>query len=196
MIRKKIDSSRDFTEEIIVQTQNQRLYYPKNLKSKMLNNPLIEGSFVPDVPIKTMFGTANLHDYKTHNLIIFFYPKDNTPGCTIECVDFSKLHNEFLKLNTQIIGVSRDSINSHEKFAKKFKLSINLIADETQDLCLLFNVIKEKNMYGKIVKGIERSTFFINSNFSLEKSWRGVRAKGHAEQVLSTISSFSHNQLK
>ena len=195
MIRKKINPSRDFTEEIIIKTQNQKLYYPKNLKTKIVNKSLIEGSLVPNIPLKTIFGTANLHDYKSHNLIIFFYPKDNTPGCTIECEDFSKLHNDFLNLNTQVIGVSRDSIKSHEKFAKKFNLSINLIADETQNLCSLFNVIKEKNMYGKIVKGIERSTFFINSNFFIKKSWRGVRAQGHAEQVLDAVSSFSRNQL-
>ena len=196
MIVKAINFSRDFHEEIINKTQNQKLHESKKLKNKKNNENLIEGSLVPNLTIKTIFGTTTLHKYKTYNLVMFFYPKDNTPGCTIECEDFSKLHNDFLNLNTQVIGVSRDSIKSHEKFAKKFNLTINLVSDEIQELCLMFDVIKDKNMYGKIVKGIERSTFFINSNFCLEKSWRGVRAKGHAEQVLNTVRSYSLNQMK
>lgn len=196
MTGKEIKLSREYHENIIINAQNKNLYDLKKFKNKMANKSVIEGSSVPDAYIKTIFGSTNLHEYKSHNLIMFFYPKDNTPGCTIECEDFSRLHNDFLSLNTQIIGVSRDSLESHEKFAKKFKLSINLVSDETQELCLLFDVIKDKNMYGKIIKGIERSTFFINSNFFLEKSWRGVRAKGHAEQVLSVVSSYNRNQLK
>ncbi len=195
MTGKAINFSRDFHEEIINKTQNQKLHGPKKMINKKANENLIKGSLVPNITIKTIFGTTNLHKYKTHNLVMFFYPKDNTPGCTIECEDFSRFHNDFLSLNTQVIGVSKDSIKSHEKFARKFNLTINLVSDETQELCLMFDVIKDKNMYGKIVKGIERSTFFINSNFCLEKSWRGVKAKGHAEQVLKTVNSYSLNQL-
>ena len=195
MVGKQINFSREFHQEIIIKTQNQKICNKKNTKNNQANKLLSNGHLIPNLPIKTIFGSTNLHKYKTHNLIVFFYPKDNTPGCTIECEDFTKLHNKFLKLNTQVIGVSRDNIKSHDKFAKKLNLSINLVADETQDLCLLFDVIKEKNMYGKMVKGIERSTFFINSNFVLVKSWRGVKAKGHAEQVLQYVGSYVNNQL-
>ena len=194
MIDKKPSLSEDFHEKIILQTQNQEVIDSNFLPKKQPLTSLENGSLIPNLPIKTIFGETSLHKYKTNNLVIFFYPKDNTSGCTIECEDFSKLHSKFLQSNTQVVGVSRDSIKSHEKFFKKFNLSINLIADENEKLCLLFDVIKQKNLYGKKVKGIERSTFFIDSYFFLKKSWRGVKAKGHAEQVLKDVNSYFKNQ--
>tara|TARA_A100001011_G_scaffold373794_1_gene433630 strand:+ start:445 stop:1035 length:591 start_codon:yes stop_codon:yes gene_type:complete len=189
MIEKEILNSRALIERHIINIQNQK---SNNLKTELTGNTIKKISLeneeaVPDVQIKSLFGDTSLHKFKSHNLILFFYPKDNTPGCTIECEDFSKLHSKFLKLDTQIIGVSRDSISSHNKFANKYNLSINLISDSSGELCSIFDVIKQKKMYGKVVKGIERSTFFINSKGKLKKSWRGVSAKGHAENILKEI---------
>ena len=134
-------------------------------------------------------------DLKGKKIVLYFYPKDNTPGCTTESIEFQGLKDKFKKLNTKILGISRDSIKSHEKFKDKYDFSFDLISDESEEICKAFDVIKEKNMYGKKYLGIERSTFFINSNFVLEKSWRGVKAKGHAEQVLQYVGSYVKNQL-
>jgi peroxiredoxin Q/BCP len=193
MIEEKTNSTQNYHEEIIIKTQNQKTNDLTKNSINQIHSKLTEGALVPNLVIKSLFGSTFLHKYKTHNLIIFFYPKDNTPGCTIECEDFSKLHPDFLKIDTQVIGVSRDNIRSHKKFFNKFNLTVNLIADETEELCLLFDVIKEKNMYGRIVRVIDRSTFFIDSSFLLRKIWRGVKAKGHAEQVLKEVDSYIKN---
>ena len=132
---------------------------------------------LPKMHIETIFGSGKLTDFLGNNLIIFFYPKDNTPGCTSQAILFTKHHKTFLQMNTQVVGVSRDSIKSHLNFSAKFQLSVNLISDENEDICKAFDVLKNKNMYGKIVKGIERSTFLFNSNGQLIKEWRKVSAE-------------------
>ncbi|WP_442768928.1 peroxiredoxin, partial [Acinetobacter bohemicus] len=116
----------------------------------------------------------------------YFYPKDSTPGCTTQAVDFSALKDQFEALNTTIIGISRDSVKAHQNFTEKQSLSINLISDKAEVLCKHFDVIKEKNMYGKKVMGIERSTFIFH-NGKLVKEYRKVKAAGHAEQVLQDL---------
>ncbi len=145
------------------------------------------GSHLPDMLVNTVYGTINLSFFKKHRLLLYFYPKDDTPGCTIQANDFTEYHQEFLNADTQIVGISRDSISSHKKFSTKFKLSINLISDETEELCKLFEVIKKKNMYGKVVFGIERSSFLFNKEGFLIKEWRKVSPAGHAKEVLEFI---------
>ena len=127
-------------------------------------------------------------DYKGQNIVIYFYPKDNTPGCTKEGEDFRDYFEDFKKNNTIIIGVSRDSVASHDKFTCKYNFPFQLISDEDEKVCKLFDVIKEKNMYGRKYMGIERSTFLINHEGTLVNEWRKVRVKGHVEKVLEALN--------
>lgn len=133
-------------------------------------------------------GEINLTQLNTEWLVIYFYPKDSTPGCTTQAVGFSCLKDQFDALNTTILGVSRDSVKAHQNFTEKQNLSINLISDKEEVLCNHFDVIKEKNMYGKQVMGIERSTFIFH-NGQLAKEYRKVKAAGHAEQVLEDLKA-------
>ena len=121
------------------------------------------------------------------NIVIYFYPKDNTPGCTKEGKDFRDQFEAFNSNNAIIVGVSRDSIKSHEKFICKYNFPFDLIADEDEIVCQLFDVIKEKNMYGRTYMGIERSTFLIDQKGILVNEWRKVRVKGHVEDVLEAL---------
>ena len=121
------------------------------------------------------------------NIIVYFYPKDNTPGCTKESESFRDHFQSFCSNNSEIIGVSRDSVQSHEKFIQKYAFPFDLISDEDEKVCRLFDVIKEKNMYGKKYMGIERSTFIIDVNGNLVHEWRKVKVKGHVEEVLKTL---------
>ena len=146
---------------------------------------------LPKMHIETIFGSGKLTDFLGNNLIIFFYPKDNTPGCTSQAILFTKHHKTFLQMNTQVVGVSRDTIKSHLNFTAKFQLSVNLISDENEEMCKAFNVLKNKNMYGKIVKGIERSTFLFNSNGQLIKEWRKVSAEENPAEVLDFVKNNS-----
>ena len=125
--------------------------------------------------------------YKGKWLIIYFYPRDNTPGCTTEGKDFRDHHAEFEKLNAVILGVSRDSVKVHTNFKAKHEFPFELMADQEEQLCRLFDVIKEKNMYGRKVMGIERSTFLIDPKGRLAAEWRKVKVKGHVEELLSTL---------
>ena len=131
--------------------------------------------------------TFKLSENKGKNLVFYFYPKDNTPGCTKEGEDFRDNYSVIKKLNTEVIGVSKDSVATHQKFIKKFNFPFNLISDENEKVCNLFNVIKEKNMYGRKYMGIERSTFLIDTNGKLLKEWRKVRVKGHVDDVIESI---------
>ena len=133
-------------------------------------------------------GDINLTNLSNDWLVLYFYPKDNTPGCTTQAVGFSCLKDQFDALNTTIIGVSRDSVKTHQNFTEKQSLSINLISDKEEELCKHFDVIKEKNMYGKKVMGIERSTFIFHKG-QLVKEYRKVKAVGHAEQVLADLNA-------
>ena len=131
----------------------------------------------------------NLNDFAGKNIIIYFYPKDSTPGWTNEGIDFKDLYESFINLNTEIFGISRDSRKSHENFKAKYNFPFELLSDPDEVACQLFDVIKMKNMYGKQVRGIERSTFIINVQGELIQEWRGVKVNGHVVEVLDFIKN-------
>jgi peroxiredoxin Q/BCP len=133
--------------------------------------------------------TLSLSDFKDKNLVVYFYPKDNTPGCTLEGQDFRDHYPAFQAANTEILGVSRDSVNSHQRFREKQNFPFDLLADEDEALCRLFDVIHEKNMYGRKVMGVVRSTFLIDGDGVLRAEWRKVRVKGHVEAVLEAAQA-------
>ena len=126
---------------------------------------------------------------KGKKVVLYFYPKDSTPGCTTEAQQFRDLHEKFAKAGAVILGVSRDSIKSHENFKAKLGLPFKLLSDTDETLCNQFGVIKMKNMYGKQVRGIERSTFVIDAKGVLRHEWRGVKADGHAAAMLEAVKS-------
>ena len=126
-----------------------------------------------------------LSAFKGHPLILYFYPKDDTPGCTDESLQFRELHAEFAKAGWAVFGVSRDGLASHEKFKRKFSFPFELLSDAEERACAIFGVIKMKNMYGKQVRGIERSTFAIDREGRIAREWRGVKVAGHAAEVLA-----------
>ena len=130
-----------------------------------------------------------LKDFKGENLVLYFYPKDDTPGCTTEGKDFTRLYKKFRASNTRILGVSRDSLSSHEKFKKKYNYVFDLVSDPDEKLCRAFGVIKEKNNFGKKVLGIERSTFVLDKKGTLVKEWRKVKVDGHAQKVLEFVKT-------
>ncbi len=131
--------------------------------------------------------TIKSSDLKGQNVVIYFYPKDSTPGCTLEGQDFRDNYSSFKKLNTVILGVSRDSIKSHENFRTKQEFPFDLLSDADEELCQQFDVIKEKNMYGRKVMGIERSTFLLDASGKLVREWRKVKVKGHVDEVLEAV---------
>ena len=159
--------------------------------SKEIKDPII-GKATPSI---TLLATGdqkiNLKSLKGQKVVLYFYPKDSTPGCTVEGHDFSSLKKKFEKLNTIVFGVSRDSLKSHENFKTKQKYSIDLLVDDEEKLCSWFDVIKMKNMYGKQVRGIERSTFVIDEQGKVIQSWRKVKVDGHAQQVFDFVKSMS-----
>jgi thioredoxin-dependent peroxiredoxin len=133
--------------------------------------------------------SLGLADFKGRKLVLYFYPKDDTPGCTLESQGFRDHYEAFTKAGADIIGVSRDSIGSHEKFKAKFELPFELASDPEEELCELFDVMREKNMYGRKVKGVERSTFLIDGEGVLRKEWRKVKVPGHVEEVLEAVKA-------
>ena len=143
---------------------------------------------LPNQTFPTTQGEVNLAESPAEWLIVYFYPKDSTPGCTTQAVGFSCLKDQFDALNATIYGVSRDSVKAHQNFTEKQALTIDLISDKEEVLCKHFDVIKEKNMYGKQVMGIERSTFIFHKG-QLVKEYRKVKAAGHAEQVLEDLKT-------
>ena len=148
------------------------------------------GRKVPDfeVPV-TGGGTFRLSEALGQPLVLYFYPKDMTTGCTRESQDFRDLHADFLEAGAVVVGISRDSLKSHENFRAKYELPFPLIADTDEAVCNLYGVIKQKNMYGKQVRGIERSTFLIDAYGRLVQEWRGVKVPGHASEVLQAARS-------
>ncbi len=148
----------------------------------VLNKPLPALSFEATDPTLQDFSGL-----KGQNIVLYFYPKDNTPGCTQEGNDFANYYATFKKLNTIIIGVSRDTLASHEKFIKNQGFPFPLIADTDEVLCKTFDVIKEKNMYGRLVLGIERSTFLIDKKGIVRHIWRKVKVSDHINEILKTI---------
>jgi peroxiredoxin Q/BCP len=146
------------------------------------------GKKIPDAKIQLTGGkVAKLSDFAGKHLVLYFYPRDNTSGCTMEGEAFRDQHKHFQKLKAVILGVSRDNLASHDKFKAKYKFPFELIADEDEKLCRLFDVIKEKSLYGKKYMGIDRSTFVIDKGGVLRKEFRGVKVAGHVEQVLEEI---------
>lgn len=155
-----------------------------------MTDTLMMHQAVADFQLTATSGkTFQLSDYLGKNLVIYFYPKDSTPGCTTQGIQFRDAYADFQANDTEIFGVSRDSLKSHENFKAKFTFPFELLADTEELACTLFGVIKMKNMYGKQVRGIERSTFIIDKNGSLVKEWRGVKVEGHATEVLNFIKT-------
>ncbi len=149
---------------------------------------------LPSLPFVLQDGrTAGFSDYKGRWLVLYFYPKDSTPGCTLEANDFRDLSTQFWESGADILGVSRDSQKSHCNFITKQSLNFNLISDATEAVCHAFAVIKEKNMYGRKVLGIERSTFLADPKGRIVRSWRGVKVPGHAQAVLDALNESRAN---
>ncbi|WP_126220265.1 peroxiredoxin [Burkholderia vietnamiensis] len=144
---------------------------------------------VPDFTAPATGGDISLSGLKGRKLVLYFYPKDNTPGCTTEGLQFRDLYPKFTKAGAEVIGVSRDSLRSHNNFKAKLELPFPLISDADEALCTLFDVIKMKKMYGKEVRGIERSTFLIDADGVLRQAWRGIKVPGHVDDVLSAVQA-------
>lgn len=143
---------------------------------------------VPDFSLPATGGeTFRLSDHKGRNVVLYFYPRDNTPGCTLEGQEFRDLARRFKAANTLVYGISRDSVACHEKFKATQKFTFELLADVDEKACALFDVIREKNMYGKKVIGIERSTFLVDGAGVLRREWRKVKVEGHAAEVLQAV---------
>ena len=134
-------------------------------------------------------GTATLADHAGRWLVLYFYPKDNTPGCTTEGLDFNALLPKFAKLGADVLGVSRDSVKSHDNFCAKQGFRFPLVSDADEALCKAFDVIHEKNMYGRKVLGVVRSTFLISPDGRIAQAWRGVKVPGHAQAVLDALKA-------
>ncbi|HEY0561845.1 MAG TPA: peroxiredoxin [Methylophilus sp.] len=150
----------------------------------MLNQP------VPDFELAATSGKSiKLSAYLGKNVVVYFYPKDSTPGCTTQGMQFRDAYADFQAHNTEILGISRDTVKSHENFKAKFSFPFELLSDNEEIACAIFNVIKMKNMYGKQVRGIERSTFVIDQHGVLVREWRGVKVDGHASEVLAFIQT-------
>lgn len=146
------------------------------------------GLQVPDFTLASTGGEFRLSVHAGRPLVIYFYPKDNTPGCTTEAGQFRDLHAEFARLGCPIFGISRDSLKSHEGFKAKLGLPFELLSDPDESACRLFDVIRMKKLYGKDVRGIERSTFLLDGAGRLAREWRGVKVDGHADEVLKAVA--------
>ncbi|MFN7572749.1 MAG: peroxiredoxin [Betaproteobacteria bacterium] len=146
---------------------------------------------VPDFTAAATGGEVKLSALKGKTVVLYFYPKDNTPGCTTEGSDFAAAYAKFKKTGAVVYGVSRDSLKSHEGFKAKMGFPFELISDPDEKLCALFDVMKMKNMYGKQVRGVERSTFVIDGNGKLAREWRGVKVPGHVDEVLAFVQSLA-----
>ncbi|MDE2195670.1 MAG: peroxiredoxin [Gammaproteobacteria bacterium] len=150
------------------------------------------GTRVRDFALPATGGrTFRLSECRGHNVVLYFYPRDNTPGCSQEAGDFRDQQARFRKLDTLILGVSRDGLASHERFRHKHGLKFELLADEDARLCRLFGVLRQKNMYGRKFMGIERSTFLIDSQGVLRKAWRKLRVTGHVADVLEAVKELA-----
>ena len=157
-----------------------------------MSETLSIGKAVPNFSLPaTGDKLISLRGLKGQHVVLYFYPKDSTPGCTTEGQDFRDNYAKFKRQNTIVIGVSRDSLKSHENFRSKQQFPFDLIADEEETLCKLFDVIKMKNMYGKKVRGIERSTFLIDDKGKLRQEWRKVKVDGHVDDVLAAVKALN-----
>lgn len=178
----KIDARKKVTKKVAKKAA------PKNSKKASVETML--GKTIGPFSVLNSAGDVYTEkDLKGHKTVLYFYPKDDTPGCTLEGQQFSKLKTQFDKLNTIVLGVSKDSAASHDKFICKFGFSIDLLSDENENLCKIFDVIKMKNMYGRKYLGIERSTFVLDENLSVIKEIRKVSPDGHAQEILDFVKS-------
>lgn len=149
-------------------------------------------SAIPDIVLPTSGGGQfKLSEFRGRWVVLYFYPKDSTPGCTTEGLDFAALHGQFLTANAMVAGVSRDSVKSHDNFCTKQGFPFPLISDADEKLCTQFDVIHMKNMYGKQVRGVVRSTFLIGPDGTLRQAWRGVKVAGHAQAVLDALRALT-----
>lgn len=147
-------------------------------------------SSVSDFSLPATGGkTFQLSEVPSKYVVLYFYPKDNTPGCTTEGQEFAELYEEFRKADCEVYGISRDSLKSHENFKAKMGFPFELLSDENEEACKLFDVIKMKNMYGKQVRGVERSTFLLDRKGAILHEWRAVKAAGHAQTVLDYVKA-------
>ena len=150
----------------------------------------MQGKPVPDFSLPSTGGsTFRLSSARGKTVVLYFYPKDNTPGCTAEGADFRDSYPAFKRAGSEVLGISRDSLASHERFKEKMKFPFELLADPEEAVCRQFGVIKMKSMYGKKVRGIERSTFVIGSDGVLAREWRGVKVPGHVQEVLNFVKA-------
>jgi peroxiredoxin Q/BCP len=149
----------------------------------------LEGKVPAFRAASTAGGEFSLQDAKGKTLVLYFYPKDATSGCTVEAQEFRDLHDKFKRAGAMVLGVSRDSLKSHEKFRDKEALPFHLLSDPEETLCGLFDVIKEKSLYGRKYMGIERSTFLIDGSGVLRREWRKVKVAAHAQEVLEAVRS-------
>lgn len=148
------------------------------------------GDKIPDITLPATGGLdVSLRSFKGRKLVVYFYPKDNTPGCTQEGEDFRDLYKQFQKAGTDVIGISRDSLRSHENFAAKYKFPFALLSDSEQQACDAFGVIVEKSLYGRKYMGVDRSTWLFDAKGVLRQSWRSVKVKGHAQAVLDAAQA-------
>ena len=155
-----------------------------------LNKPGMVGKAVKDFTLPSTGGHAfKLSEHRGSKLVLYFYPKDNTPGCTAEGAGFRDHHEEFAQAGCAVFGVSRDSVKSHESFKAKMKFQFDLLSDVDERVCGQFGVIKQKNLYGRKVRGIERSTFVVGKDGVLAHEWRGVKVPGHVEEVLNFVKT-------
>ena len=160
-----------------------------------MGNKIAVGKPVPDIEVQaTDNQTFRLSDFQGRNVVLYFYPKDNTPGCTTEGQDFRDQYEAFRKLKTEVFGVSRDSLKSHEGFKAKQCFPFDLISDPDEKLCQLFDVIKEKSLYGRKYLGIDRSTFIIDKKGILRHEFRGVKVAGHVAAVLAEIKKLANGK--
>lgn len=151
---------------------------------------LTTGDQLPDLSLPASGGsTVKLQDLKGKKLVVYFYPKDNTPGCTLEGQEFTALYKDFVKAGAEIVGVSKDSVKAHDNFCAKYGFPYKLLSDQDGALCDAFGAIVEKSMYGKKYLGIDRCTFLFDAKGVLRKDWRKVSAKGHAAAVLEAVKA-------
>lgn len=154
-----------------------------------MSTPLLN-QVVPDFKSEATGGkTIQLKSLRGKKVVVYFYPKDLTPGCTSEGQDFRDLYAKFKRAGAEVLGVSRDTLTSHEKFKEKLKLPFDLLSDPDESLCKQFDVIREKSLYGRKFLGVERSTFLIDEKGKLRQEWRKIRVKGHAAEVLAAVKS-------
>ena len=149
------------------------------------------GKKVPDFELPSTGGDFRLSEHLGSPIVLYFYPRDNTPGCTKESIDFGGLHAKFKRAGVKVFGISRDTLKSHERFKEKYRFPFELIADKDEDVCNLFGVMKGKTMFGKKVRGIQRSTFVLDEKGVLQKEWRKVSVPGHAAEVLDFVKQSS-----